>query len=340
MKHKKDSKKSHLGVDIGAHSIKILESTQESNKILISKFLVKEMPHAATDSPDLLYNSLKSASDEGGFSSREVRISLSGPDVTVRFINMPQMTEKDLKNSLKFEADKYIPFNIDEVIIDSHIIGRLSDEKGQMRVLLTAAKKDVINKRMEIFKKLDYEVTLIDLDDFSIYNAFIAAQKNVDNEKSIALMNVGHKFTNVFVYKGNEPYFTRDIQVGGCEIYKNIAKQFNVSEEESYKLMEEQGEKEIEIHEIVKSVFSNLVSEIRLSFGYYENQYGRSIEQIYISGGMIGFKGLIEYFEENLGTKPCLWDPTSNFIIGRNIEKDKFEKVKHLFAVASGLIVR
>lgn len=330
-------KKACIGIDIGSYSVKVLEAVFEHEKYKLSKFAVREFPPGLPD--EHLLNIIKAIANESNFLTRDVHCSLSGPNVTVRFINMPQMSQEDLRNSLKYEADKYIPFSIDEVIMDSCILGE-AQEKAKMRVLLVAVKKEIVNKRLDLFRQLGYNVRLIDVDSFAIFNAFLTSEKNLDKEKSIALINLGHRYTNVIVSKGDIPYFTRDIQIGGEEIDKAISSKFNIEEVQAAKLKSEPQDKAEEVKEIVKAVLNNLMDEIRLSFGYYENQYGRAIDQIYISGGLVGTAGLIHYFEENLGIVPESWDPFRDFSLGGGLDKDKFDKIKSSLAVACGLVVR
>ncbi len=330
-------KRTCIGIDIGSYSVKVLEVVSEQEKYKLAKFAVKELPPGPSD--EHLLNTIRAIANESNFLTKDVHISLSGPYVTVRFINMPQMSQQDLKNSLKYEADKYIPFSVDEVIIDSCILGE-AQEKAQMRVLLAAAKKEIVNKRIDLFKHLGYNVKLIDVDSFAVFNAFLTSEKTLDKEKSIALINLGHRYTNVIVSKGHIPYFTRDIQIGGEQIDKAISNKFNIEEVQAAKLKSEPQDKADEVKEIVKVVLNNLMDEIRLSFGYYENQYGRAIDQIYISGGLVGTAGLVHYFEENLGIVPQIWDSFRNFDLGEGLDKEKFDKIKSSLAVACGLVVR
>ena len=99
-------------------------------------------------------------------------------------------------------------------------------------------------------------------------------------------------------------------------------------------------EKAEEIADITRGVFSGLIDEIRLSFGYYENQHGRSVTRVFMSGGMSGDPKIKDYFETHLGIAPVTWDPLKNFILGESISKDVIEKHRLSLAVAAGLAVR
>lgn len=338
MPKKKDTRRNYICVDVGSYCIKAIEIQAEEGVYTLTNFAVRTIP--ASGSQENLSSELKATLAESNFISKDVHIALSGPDVTVRFINMPEMKEADLKNSLKYEADKYIPYGIDEVVMDSCILGKVQEEKSQIRALLAAAKKDVVNTRIEIFKQLGYNIRLIDVDSFAMFNAFLSSQKDLDKEKSIALLNLGHRFTNVVVLQGNSPYFTRDIQIAGEEITKTLSKQLNMDDAQVEGLKCEPLDKGGEAQNIIKGILNNLIDEIRLSFGYYENQYGKSIDMVYLSGGLVALSGFVGYFGDNLGVTPQVWDALSNFTLDEKVDREKIDKVKSSLVVSCGLAVR
>jgi len=323
------------GIDIGSYSIKVLESVSDHSEKKLTKFACKRIPPDISE--DSLTATLKEVIEKAGLSTKDVCISLSGPNAIVRFIDMPEMAPADLNNSLKYEADKYIPFGIDEVNIDSFILSDEKDGKGQMKVLLAAAKKELINQRLDLFRHLGFDVSLIDVDAFSAFNAFLAAEGTVENESNIAILNIGHRYTNIIIAKGATPFFTRDIQIGGQQVIKAVSAQISIPEDEIIKSDSPHADK---IKEAVREGLSRLGEEIKLSFGYYENQTGHSVDKIYVSGGLAGLKGLSEYFEENIGVAPVVWDCLKGFSIEPGIDQGLLEKMRSSLAVTCGLLVR
>jgi len=335
-KRKKTGKKVCAGIDIGSYSIKVLEAVIEQDTRTITKFAINEIP--PNSSSESLRNILKTTVGDAELTAKEVNTSLSGPNAIVRFINMPEMGQQELKNSLRYEAEKYIPFSIDDVNIDSSILGKTKNGKGHMGVLLAAAKKELVDRRMRLIAQLGLNVSLIDVDAFAVFNAFLVSEKDIDSNSSVAILNLGHRSTNVVISKGNMPYFTRDIQIGGEHIAKNVAKQTNIDETKVFNA--DQENRTVDLKEPIKNSLSKLGDEIRLSFGYYENQHGSSVEKVYLSGGFSNVKEIPEYFEHDFGIKPIQWDPLRAFTIAPTIDKAKIDAVKSSLAVACGLVVR
>jgi len=338
MKVKGPRKEVHIGLDIGTRLIKAIEVSSENGTSRITKLHLIEINSPAT--PENTDNALAKLSEEFKPSTNEVNISLSAPSAIVRFITMPKMKEEDLRNSLRFEAEKYIPFNINEVFIDACMLAEPAEEKNQMRVLLAAAKKEVVNSRIEMLKRVGFSVAVIDVDGFACFNAFRNSGTPPDESKSAALLNIGYTHTNVVIARGPAPFFTRDIQIAGLDIAKSISQAFGAEEKDSDKLIFEPGEKAAEVLDAARPVLNNLVDELRLSFGYYENQHGKSIDEIYISGGVSRLPGILKYLEENFGTTPVVWDPFSKFEVGPEIDKKLLENGASRFGVSAGLAIR
>ncbi len=325
------------GVDIGNYSVKVIEAVSEQGVHKLTKFAAVELSSPTSEG---LNSALKTAVEQAALSTKDIRISLSGPEAIVRIITMPEMDPHDLKNSLKYEADRYIPFNVDEVSIDSYILGKAPEAAGQIRVLLAAAKKDLISKRIKLFEQLGLNVVLIDINVFAILNAFTMCEKDITPENNVGILNLGHKYTNVIVCKGVNPYFTRDVQIGGEMVTSVLAKQLNMEPKEVFKMLSDPAKLDESAQEAAKAAFGKLCDEIRLSFGYFENQFGGSVDKIYLSGGLANTKLFSTILEEVVGIKPQVWDPLKMFTIEPGLDEKRLAVNKSALAVASGLVIR
>ncbi|MBN1353893.1 MAG: type IV pilus assembly protein PilM [Candidatus Omnitrophica bacterium] len=331
-------KESHVGIDIGTRFIKALDVSSDGETQLLNAVHSAEIEPPCNASS--IKYTLKSLLENFKPSTKNVTISLSAPSAMVRFINMPKMSIDDLRNSLKFEAEKYIPFSINDVLIDVVVLEEPSDGKGYMRVLLAAAKKDAVNSRIAMFEELGLTVSVIDIDFFACFNAFYnSSGKEVDG-KNVALLNIGHTQTNVVMSKGNQPYFTRDIQIGGRDMLQAVSKELQIDNRQSETLVSDPKEKSAEVFEICKSVLNNLADELRLSFGYYENQSGGNIHNIYLSGGAVTLHGIDDFMQESLGIKPVIWDPFAKFKMGQEVDAKLIESDRARFAICAGLALR
>jgi len=337
-KLKPGKKETRFGIDIGTRLVKAVEVSLEGNVKKLLKLHQAEIPSPPTEQKTGA--AIKSLLDDLKPSVKDVNISLSSPHAIVRFISMPRMKESDLLSSLHFEAEKYIPFNIKEVVIDAVILGDSAEDKKQMNVLFAAAKKDVVNSRIELLKKNGLSPSIIDIDSFACFNAFSNSREGMDTSLSIALLNIGYTQTNLIISRESKPFFTRDIQLGGRDMAKFIAEKLKVPHEESDKLIFGHKERSAEVLEAAKPALENLTDELKLSFGYYENQHGKTIDEIYVSGGTAHLEGICKYFEKEFGAKTMSWNPFSKFEISPAIDAKLLKAREPQFAVSAGLAMR
>ncbi|MCX5687143.1 MAG: pilus assembly protein PilM, partial [Candidatus Omnitrophica bacterium] len=240
---------------------------------------------------------------------------------------------------IKFEGGKYIPFDINESILDCAILDK-SHLGNINRVLLVAAKKDKVNSYREIFKEMDMEVVSIDVDTVAILNAFQRLNLEAKQESVYAMINIGAKFSNMNIITKGYPYFTRDIMWGGMDISSRIKELLGLSPNEAEILKCNPGEKKADIAGIIMPALEKFTSEIRMSFDYFETQFGKNIEKLYISGGTAYLFNMQDFLKNSLELEVILWNPFEGIKIIDDSVDNEFRNSSSKFTVATGLALR
>lgn len=329
--------KNRLGLDIGNFSIKMLEVSGAQGSSALVGLGLKNISGLSNER---IADSIKELAVEAKASSKEANISVSGPSVIIRFVSMPKMKEEDLKSAIKFEAEKFIPFNISDCIVDSQILAR-DDRENKLNILLVAAKKDYINEKIKLVERSGLSVAIVDVAGFALANSFSRNFQSLDPDKTFALLNVGSMITNLSILRAGKIAFARDISIGSGSFNAAISKNMNIPDESAEKLKISPEGKAQDIIASTKPVMGALLDDLKLSFGYYENQSGRGIDEIYISGGGSRMTGLNEAFEEALGSKPVTWDPLAFLdMSSAPVEKSGIDRIKNAFAISAGLALR
>ena len=214
------------------------------------------------------------------------------------------------------------------------------DRENKLSVLLVAVKRDVLLGKIKMVEDAGLSVRLVDVDVFALANAFMKCIP-APAEKTVALVNIGASFTNLSILKAQSIYFARDLAIGGRDFNAAISKILTLDEKAAEELKVSPGGRAEEVIGLVKPVLNSLLDEIKLSFSYYENQSGKNIDEVYVSGGGSAIAGLPDVFQENLGSKPSAWNPMQ-FIdtSSRGSDKEIIEKAGNSFAVAMGLALR
>ena len=298
--------KSSIGLDIGTHSVKIMEVASSANgKSILTGIGLRKIAGLSFEETA---RTIKALAQGSKITGREVNISVSGPSVIVRFISMPKMKIEDLKSAIKFEAEKFIPFNINDCIVDFQSL--LKDEKeNKLSILLVAVKKEYVVDKIRLVEEAGFSVGAVDVDAFAVSNAFLKNFPNVDAGKTAAILNIGSTITSLSVLTRDAISFARDIAMGHNDFSLAVSKELVVPVEKAEELLTAPGERAEDVLNAARPVINNLLDDVKLSFGYHENQSGKSIDEIYISGGAASVLGLDEAFQETIGSKPILWDP-------------------------------
>ena len=321
------------GIDIGSSSIKLIELQEKKGKLELLKCAVN------TISGEDVKTSLKDLLAISKLSSKRVNVSLSGPSVIVRYIEMPPMKKEELRSAIKFEGGKYIPFGINEAILDCAILDK-SHSGNANRVLLVAAKKDRVNNYMEILKEMGMDIASIDVDTVAILNAFQRLGLETKQESVYAMINIGARFSNMNIATGGYPYFTRDILWGGIDVTNRIKELLGLNPDEAEMLKRNPGERKLEISGIITPALEKFTSEIRMSFDYFESQFGKNVDKLYISGGTAYLFNMLDFLKESLEVDVVLWNPFEGVkILDESADKELINSPGK-FAVAMGLALR
>ncbi|MFH1190555.1 MAG: type IV pilus assembly protein PilM [Candidatus Omnitrophota bacterium] len=329
--------KSSVALDIGSHSVKMIEISGAAGNPSLVSFGIRKVDGSSGDAQA---EAIRGLSEELKIDLKETGISLSGPSVVVRVISMPDMTDEDLKNAVRFETEKSIPFDINECMFDFYIQGKDAREKNNLNILLAAAKKDSVLAKVKAAEDAGFRVNVVDVDGFAVTNAFLKNYPAIEPAKTIALLNIGATCTNLVISSGGLILFVRDLAIGVNAISAAIYKKCGTLPDLSDGMNKIPAEKITEMEACAKSALVSLLDEIKLSFGYHENQSGRGVDEIYISGGGAGFIGMEAAFREMFGMKPERWDPLKFLMAGSSVDPGETAKSSGSFAICAGLALR
>ena len=332
----KSKLKKTLGLDIGSFAVKVVELSSSSDKIIVSAFgTVSVVNLSRQESAE----SIKKLLSQSGVTLKDAAISVSGSSVIERFITLPKMDTEALKGAIKFEAEKLIPFDINDCVIDYKILGG-DDRDNKISVLLVAVKKEHLSLRLKLVEEAGLTPRLVDVDMFAASNAFMRCFKN-PADKTVAILNMGASLTNISILRGEGIYFARDLAVGGNDFSAAISRMLSLDAGAAEELKLSPNEKIQDVIGCVRPILNNLLDEVKMSFSYYENQTGKEIDEIYVTGGGSGIVGLADAFQENFGSKPSIFNPMHFAEVGlAGSDKGPLEKTGSSFTVAIGLALR
>jgi type IV pilus assembly protein PilM len=340
-----------VGLDIGSSCVKLVELKdlgKGKGFQLVNAAIEPLSPEAIVDGA-IMDSGVVTDAIQRGFSEHSIKIgecaiSLSGHSVIIKRISLPVMSQEELAESIQWEAEQYIPFDVEDVNIAYQILkGTNLAGDGNMDVLLVAAKKDKINDYTGVVSQAGKSPALVDVDVFALQNAY-EMNYEIDSGLTCALANVGANVTNVSVLKGNSSIFWRDISVGGSQYNDAIRRELNLSFEQSEQLKrgeEVEGVPPGAVDPIIASVNDYVGAEIQKTLDFFKNTTpGESIDKILVTGGGSRVPNLLESLGERFGIPVERMDPFQRVTVDESLSEETLDELSSCGAIAVGLASR
>ncbi len=345
--------KSLAGLDIGDNSIKVVELKDlgKGRGYQLLGLALETLPSDAIvdgsimDS-GLVIDGIRRAFEKGRIRNRSVATALSGHSVIIKRISLPVMSREELAESIRWEAEQYIPFDIEDVNIDYQVLEGVSlSGEGNMDILLAAVKKDRINDYTSVITQAGLAPAVIDVDAFALQNAF-EANYEIDPREVVALVDMGASVTTIVIMRGGNSVFWRDISMGGNQYTDAIQKELNLTAEQAEKLKCGEDLEKVSfesVFPIISSVTADTITEIQKTIDFFkattatEEPVGRML----LTGGASQVYNLKQAFAERLGASVELLNPFRKIVANtRDFPPELLNKMSSSASVAVGLALR
>jgi type IV pilus assembly protein PilM len=343
--------KSLVGLDIGTSSVKAVE-LKELGKgrgyQLVNMGLEPLSPEAIVDGAimdsGLVVEAIQNVFSHNRIKASDVAISLSGHSVIIKKISLPVMNPDELAESIQWEAEQYIPFDVSDVNIDYQVLqGGTTAVEGNMDVLLVAVKKDKINDYMSVITQAGKNALVADVDVFALQNAYEMNYESVAR-KLIALVNVGASVTNVAVMQNGSSIFWRDLSVGGNNYTDALQKELGLSFEaaEAAKKGDLTEAPRDRVMSIIDAVNETVGTEIQKTLDFFKaTSASDPVSLIEITGGAARTPNLVSYLSRRFDTQVEIMNPFRSISVNeRAFPPDRLEPMSTAAAVAVGLALR
>jgi len=220
-----------VGLDIGSHAVKLvaMKPQRGDDPFLLTHFGIAELPsesivEGAVVRPGDVADVIRELLANNKIKGSRIATAVSGHAVIVRRVTMPRMDEEELRESIVWEAEEYIPFDVDDVNLDFAILDE-NEEANEMDVVLVAAKRDRIDEFMSVIEEAGRQPVVVDVDAFALQNAFENAYPERQHE-DVALLNLGASVINAAVLEEGRPVFWRDITLGVRQYIAALQREF------------------------------------------------------------------------------------------------------------------
>jgi type IV pilus assembly protein PilM len=332
-----------LGLDIGSSFVKAVELRPVGNDYELVGFGMAPVPPGALEGgeikqPGALQAAIRHALEQGRIQATDAVIGMSGGSVIAKRVTLPKMSEGELSESIRWEAEQHIPFDIEDVELDFQV---LRQDGPQLEVMLVAVKKGKVQSYADAVAEAGLNVVLVDVDVFALETQY---EYNFPDEKEVvALVNIGHETTNTNILQGGVNVYARDVFVGGKQYSATIAQRFDLAAGDADALVrgKEGSVSWAEIEPVLDLVSQELGQEIQRTLDYFGTTAEHErIQRIFLSGGCALIPGLQEFLSSQWGIEVTPADPFKRIKLASGLNADVVQKLAPLATVATGLAMR
>jgi type IV pilus assembly protein PilM len=345
-------KRQLVGLDIGSSGIKLVQLKENRGRYILQKFGFKPLePEVIVDGTVMdegrVVSAIKELFEETNIKVRQVAVSISGHAVIIKKISLPPMPDEELEGQVRLAAEQYIPFDINEVNIDFSVLPpseAAGDTRGEMSIILVAAKKDKINELTELVKGAGLFPIVMDVDAFAIENMY-AINYPLSQEDTTALVNIGASVMNINIVRGGSSLFTRDIPIGGNRYTEAIQREIGMSYEEAEETKKGErstGGNQAAVTTVVDSVNAEVASEIARTIDYFKSTMSDAdVQQVLLCGGGAQVTGLVTHLRGRMQAVVEVANPFAEIdISGSDFDENTLTELAPLAAVGVGLALR
>ena len=347
-----------LGIDIGTSAIKIVELEKEGGRFALKNYGLFELKGSGgaqqpEGGPKQTQNIFKLPDGEIIWGIKEVlkKAKIKTIDVVASIpsfstfatvIEMPYLSEQDLAKSLPFEARKYIPVPLNEVILDWSIIDVPAVQANKTKsttveIFLAAVPKEETLRYQRIMQGAGLRLRALELENSALIRAMLG-----NDLSPTVIVNIGGRSTSVVIVSRGYERLSHSYEVGGFEITKSIARSLNVSLEKAEDLKKKVGMKETDenvVNNAMRSLIDMMVFETRKTITNYEETRDQKISRVLLVGGLTNMPNFANYFQQKLGREVFIGNALARVVYPQTLTSVT-QELASIFSVAIGLAMR
>lgn len=336
-----------IGIDIGTGVVKLAELENSQGRPLLKSYGIVDLAENAIEDGRIVdraavADALRKLISTSGTSCRDAVLAVSGRTLFVREIAMPAMTPVELREAIKWELDKYVPYPAESCYFDFAILGSGQTET-ELRILLVIVPNERVDELVELVKEVGLRPIAIDIEPLALYRTLVAAENSM-------VIDIGAMSSQLIVFQGGSPAVTRSIPVGGRRFTEVVMNVLELEYQEAERLKQRQAgllqrvdiaDDSATLHRQLHLLVAEIAREVRRTAEYYQIQNrGSTIDRLIVTGGGVRLNNLAEHLASMLDAEVVVHDPLAGIEIAASFDKQFTHGNGPQLAVALGLSLR
>ena len=350
----KRNKPNILGLDISSTSVKLLELAQDGDKYRVQSLAVEPLPDNAVVEKNIqdveaVGDTILKAVKRSGTKVKDAAVAVAGSAVITKIINMPAgLSDSDLEAQIEMEADQYIPYPLEEINLDFEVIGESENSPDTVDVLLAASRSENIELRSAALALGGLHPKIVDVEAYTIENSskliahqMIHDEESENDDKIIAVVDIGATMTSLNVVENNQLIYTREQSFGGKQLTEEIMRRYGLAYDEAGRLKKEGGLPDNYIPEVLEPFKETIAQQVSrfLQFFYTSGQHN-AVDLIVLAGGCASIPGIDELVESQLDTATVIANPFAEMSLSSKVNPQSLSNDAPSLMIACGLAMR
>ncbi len=334
-----------IGLDIGSGLLKLVVIDHSKGEptlsgVSVTPVLADAIVEGEIMDPGIVSETIQGLFKSAGLKQKRVVVAVGGRDVIIKKIQVDRMKESEAFEVIRWEAQQHVPFDIEAVELDFQIL----DPEGeglQMDVLLVAAKRDLVEDKVQLLSQAGLQSAIVDVDAFALHNAFELNHPEA-MEGVVALLNIGHELTNVNVLDAGIPLLTRDLTIGTRKIREDLQRERGLSADDADGLLKG-FERSPDLDPFVQTRGDEIAVGVERASAFLQSasRDAGSIQRIYCCGGGARIPGLTEVLGQKLKMPVEVANPIQRLSVEDGVfDTINVDEVAPLLMLATGLALR
>lgn len=314
-----------VGVDITTTAIKMVEITRQQGLFHLRNYGIEPLPRGAVVDKnivdiDAVSDALARLSRSRGFSSKHIATAVASSSVISKIIEMEaDLTELERESLIRLDADQYIPYPLSEVNLDFEVIGP-SATPDMCKVLLVASRTENVDQRVDAGALAGLDTKIVDVESYAVERAFQLMVDSLPGQpQHIALIDIGHSQTTLYIAKDGEFVYSREQLFGGAQLTESIQNRYGLTFEEAMINKRTLSLPDDYYTDVLLPFLDAIVQQITRSLQFYfSSSQNSQVDYILLGGGSASIAGLASMVEQKLGTRTGIANAFSNMTINNH----------------------
>jgi len=338
-----------IGLDISSSAVKLLELSRRGDSYRVETYAIEPLPpDAVADKqivdPKVVGECIARAVNRAGTRTTHAALAVSGASVITKVIQMQaSLSELDMEEQIKVEADQYIPYAIDEVALDFQVLG--DSDAANVDVLLAACRKEQVEQRCAALEIAGLTPRVVDIENHALQNSSLFLQHQMPDAghgKTIALIDMGATTTSVLVLHDLQSVYTREQSFGGRQLTDDISRYYGITVEEAAKAKRFNSLPDDYVFNVLTPFVADMGQQIdrSLQFFFASSSQHTQIDQIILAGGCAEIAGVDRSIQEQLEIPTVVAKPFAHMSISPKAKPSQLARDSASLLIACGLAFR